>query len=74
MGLLLMEKKDLVCKTEELGQEVSEAEEILKRERAAHLIAVSEAQKREENLKKALNMERLSAVDVCSTLYVYIFL
>ncbi|XP_057528626.1 nuclear matrix constituent protein 1-like [Amaranthus tricolor] len=64
MGLLLIEKKDLVSKAENLEQEYSEAQEIVKRERVAHMIAVSEAEKREESFKNALIAERKCVVDL----------
>ncbi|KAL9225995.1 hypothetical protein vseg_001856 [Gypsophila vaccaria] len=58
MGLLLLENEKLVSRTEDVGQEFAEVQMILKREKAASLIAISEAEQREENLKKALSAEK----------------
>jgi len=65
MGLLLIEKKEWSSKYDQVRQELTETEEILKREQSSHLIALFDAEKREEYLKIALSMESHRVTHVC---------
>lgn len=64
MGLLLLQRKTWTSQVDELKAAVVDAEEILQREKAAHLLELSEVMKREEAAKNALDTEKQCVADV----------
>ena len=58
MGLLILERKELAFKYEQIKASAEASEIMHKRNQAAHISALAEAKKREDGLKKALGVEK----------------
>lgn len=57
MGLLLLEKKELDSKYEQIKTSADTAEIMHMRDQAVHLSALAGSRKREENLKRAVGVK-----------------
>lgn len=64
MGLLIMEKKEWTSKCEQVKASTESSAVAYNHERVAQLSALAEAKKREENLRKALDIEKECVVNV----------
>lgn len=73
MGLLIMERKELVSKYEQLKASTESSEILHKRDSAVHLSAVAEARKREESLKKTVVVkeECIASVSLLITVFLW---
>ncbi|XP_020092264.1 protein CROWDED NUCLEI 4-like [Ananas comosus] len=69
MGLLIMEKKEWTSKCEQVKASTESSAVAYNRERVAQLSALAEAKKREENLRKALDIEKECVVNVEKALH-----
>ncbi|XP_017985281.1 PREDICTED: protein CROWDED NUCLEI 4 [Theobroma cacao] len=58
MGLLILERKELASKYDQIKSSAEATEIMHKRDQAAHISALAEAKKREDGLKKALGVEK----------------
>lgn len=58
MGLLLLEKNELLSRYEEVKASVDEADLAHRRDQSAYVSALAEAKKREENLKKDVGVAK----------------
>jgi hypothetical protein len=58
LGLILLERKELASKYEQLKASSEATEIMLRRERAAQQSALAETRKKEENLKKNLCIQK----------------
>ena len=64
MGLLLLQRKTWTSEVDGYKAAVADAQETLQREKAAHLVELDEARKREEAAKAALDTEKQCVADV----------
>ncbi|XVE86950.1 hypothetical protein DITRI_Ditri18aG0076500 [Diplodiscus trichospermus] len=58
MGLLILERKELASKYEQIKASAEASDIVHKRDQAAHISALAESKKREEGLKKTLGVEK----------------
>lgn len=69
MGLLLLEKKEWISKYESIKASVDSGELMHRRDQAARSSTLAEAKKQEENLKKALGIEKECVANIEKALH-----
>lgn len=64
MGLLLIEKKELAAKDENLTQQLFEAQQLQTNMQAEHMAVISEFEKKEGHMQRAMDFQRQSIANV----------
>ncbi|XP_042444261.1 nuclear matrix constituent protein 1-like isoform X2 [Zingiber officinale] len=64
MGLLLIEKNELAAKAENLTKQLFEAQQFQKNMQAEHMAVISEFEKKEGNMQRAMDFQRLSIANL----------